>query len=211
MHRTGFAFLGGLAVAAVITLAPVASPAYADTPVVPRPDTPCSPHLANVKTVDHDSSPDPPPTVLMCQNLGTRGYVWKSVPLSLPITKWLSVGPDDGVTLLGERHEVNTPSSWVGTPQDEDAQCIAEQEPLLRNGYIAELTAVAGGTGRPLSFDVVANLFSLKVRVTASGLRSRADVIYAITASGVHNIEHHPRLNVALDAAPTREQRSAAA
>jgi hypothetical protein len=167
MDRARFVLLGGLAAAAIVLvpLAPIASPAHADTPVVPRADTPCSPHLANVRTVNHDAPPAQPYTVLMCENRGTRGYVWKSVPVSVsfPITKWLSVGPDDGVTLLGDRREVNAPSSWVGTPQEEDAQCIAEQEPLLRNGYIGHPTAVAGGTGIPLYFDVMANLFSLQL------------------------------------------------
>jgi hypothetical protein len=166
MRRAGIVFAGWIAAVAFAQIVAV-SVARADAPVVPRPDAPCVPQLANVKTWNLNQAPDAQPyTNLQCQNLGAKGYVWKPEPVMLPYTSWLSLGSDThtkseyraGRFVFDDLH---TPSTWIGTPQAPDAQCIAEQQPRVGEGMLGPPTAKAGGTGRPLVVDVIPNLFEI--------------------------------------------------
>jgi hypothetical protein len=173
MRRAGIALASWIAAAAFAQI--VAVPvAVADAPVVPRPDAPCTPQLANVKTWNLNQSPDAQPfTNLQCQNLGATGYLWKPTPVMLPYTSWLSLGSDTkgeyrAGTMLGVPNEngeydLHFPSTWIGTPQASDAQCIAEQTPETGGSMLGPPTAKAGGTGRPLVVDVIPNLWQLKL------------------------------------------------
>jgi hypothetical protein len=173
MRRGGIAFAGWLAAVSFAQITEV-SIASADPPLVPRPGAPCASQLVNAKTWNLDQASDAHPyTNLQCENLCTKGYVWKAEPVSLPYFRWLSLGSDTkgdyrAVTLLGipdskGQYDLHFPSTWIGTPQAPDAQCIAEQTPDTGGGMLGAPTAKAGGTGMPLVVNVIANLYQLKL------------------------------------------------
>lgn len=139
--------------AALATTMVLAPSAMADDPVVPRPNAPCSAQLANAKTENFNPKPGEEGTHLACQKT-PNGYVWSVRPLALPFTKVLTLGSGNQGELRSAlfsgrkrgdgQYALNYPSTWVGTPQSPDAQCIAEQTPLLSESIYGSPTAEAG-------------------------------------------------------------------
>jgi hypothetical protein len=136
------------------------APAGADHPAVPEVGAGCSGHLANAQTfVVKDSVSG---VNLQCTSIGKGGYQWRPVAFHRPVTKLLTFGPS--MTLMGlSANDVEFPSSWTGLPENSDAQCIEEQRPVASPGQLGPSIAQAGGTGQPLLFEFVPNLYDVKL------------------------------------------------
>ncbi|MFZ0903930.1 MAG: hypothetical protein WAN71_08655 [Mycobacterium sp.] len=149
--------LTALAEALAVLSAPTA--AYAD-PVVPQPDTPCSPNLANAMA----RLPGQKITLVCLQEADDR-YQWKIVTSDYPSSdRWLTYGPQ--LTLRGEgtrNHNLRS-GDWMALPQDPASQCIAEQIAVVSAGVVSSPQVEAGATGQQLSFRVLPNLFSITMK-----------------------------------------------
>lgn len=146
-----------LAEAIAVLSAPTA--AYAD-PVVPQPDTPCSPSLANAMTWLAEQEIN-----LVCLQQPNQSYQWITVTSDYPSSdRWLTYGPQ--LTLRGEgtrNHNLRS-GDWIALPQDPDSQCIAEQVAVVSAGVVSSPQVAAGATGQQLSFQVLPNLFSITMK-----------------------------------------------
>jgi hypothetical protein len=130
--------------------------AYAD-PVVPQPDTPCSPNLANAMTWLPEQKIN-----LVCLQQPDHRYQWTIVTSDYPSSdRWLTYGPQ--LTLRGEgtRNYNLRSGDWIALPQDPDSQCIEEQIAVVSAGLVSSPQVEAGTTGQQLSFRVLPNLFSI--------------------------------------------------
>jgi hypothetical protein len=133
--------------------------AYAD-PVVPQPDTPCSPNFANAMAWLPEEKIN-----LVCLQQPNERYQWKIVTSDYPSSdRWLTYGP--ALTLRGEgtRNYNLRSGDWIAVPQDPDSQCIAEQVAVVRAGVVSSPQEEAGATGEQLSFRVLPNLFSIRMK-----------------------------------------------
>jgi len=157
IKRTVAIVLATLAEALAVLSAPTA--AYAD-PVVPQPDTPCSPNLANAMTWLPEQKIN-----LVCVQQPNDRYQWKIVTSDYPSSdRWLTYGPP--LTLRGEgtRNYNLRSGDWIALPQDPDSQCIAEQIAVVSAGVVSSPQVEAGATGQQLSFRVLPNLFSIMMK-----------------------------------------------
>jgi hypothetical protein len=130
--------------------------AYAD-PVVPQPDTPCSPNLANAMTWLPEQKIN-----LVCLQQPNHRYQWTIVTSDYPSSdRWLTYGPQ--LTLRGEgtRNYNLRSGDWIALPQDPESQCIEEQIAVVSAGLVSSPQVEAGTTGQQLSFRVLPNLFSI--------------------------------------------------
>jgi hypothetical protein len=146
-----------LATAIAVLFAPTA--AYAD-PVVPQPDTPCLPNLADAMTWLPEQKIN-----LVCLQQPNQRYQWIIVTSDYPSSdRWLTYGPQ--LTLRGEgtRNRNLRSGDWIALPQDPDSQCIAEQIAVVSAGVVSSPQVEAGTTGQQLSFRVLPNLFSITMK-----------------------------------------------
>jgi hypothetical protein len=149
--------LTSLAEALAVLSAPTA--AYAD-PVVPQPDTPCSPNLADAMTWLPEQKIN-----LVCLQQPNHRYQWTIVTSDYPSSdRWLTYGP--GLTLRGEgtRNYNLRSGDWIALPQDPGSQCIEEQIAVVGAGVVSSPHVEAGATGQQLSFQVLPNLFSIMMK-----------------------------------------------
>jgi hypothetical protein len=133
--------------------------AYAD-PVVPQPDIPCSPDLANAMTWLPEQKIN-----LVCLQEPDHRYQWKIVTSEYPSSdRWLTYGPQLALRGEGTRNYNLRSGDWIALPQDPDSQCIAEQIAVVRAGVVSSPQVVAGEKGQQLSFRVSPNLFSIMMK-----------------------------------------------
>lgn len=157
IKKTVAIVLTTLAEALAMLSAPTA--AYAD-PVVPQPDTACSPDLANAMTWLPEQKIN-----LACLQEPDHSYQWKIVTSDYPSSdRWLTYGPQ--LTLRGEgtRNYNLRSGDWIALPRDPDSQCIAEQIAVVSAGVVSSPRVEAGPPGQQLSFRVLPNLFSITVK-----------------------------------------------
>jgi hypothetical protein len=142
-------------------LAVLSSPVQARAePVVPQPDTPCSPTLVNAMTWLSQQKIN-----LVCLQQPSDGYQWKVITSEYPSSdRWLSYGPQ--LTLRGEgtRNYNLRSGDWIAVPQDSDSQCIAEQVVVVSAGVVSSPQVETGAVGQQLSFQVLPNLFSITMK-----------------------------------------------
>ena len=157
IKRTVAIVLTTLAEALAVLSAPTA--AYAD-PVVPQPDTACSPDLANAMTWLPEQEIN-----LVCLQQPNHRYQWTIVTSDYPSSdRWLTYGPQ--LTLRGEgtRNYNLRSGDWIALPQGPDSQCIEEQIAVVSAGVVSSPQVEAGATGQQLSFRVLPNLFSIMMK-----------------------------------------------
>lgn len=147
--------------------------ASAESPVVPRPNASCSRLLNEVRTWNFSEEPAAEYTNLMCARAQGQQYRWSVVPVAYPTRKWLSLGYGrdgevkstlfSGSPTTDGKYMIDYPSTWLGMPQTDDTECIAEQTPQIGPGAIGRPSSLAAGTGQPLVFEVIPNLFDLRL------------------------------------------------
>lgn len=161
------------AVAAAAAGLLISSPlAHAEPPTVPRAGQSCPQHLVNVPAFNSDQEPGTPYLWLECRREDDRKYVWTEAPPVFPVTRWLTLGSDHSGPLksitftLGDDPNLQVPSTWVGTPQDAEAQCISEQTAYSGPGFFGKetVTPQIAGTGSPLQVEVLMGQFQIEFK-----------------------------------------------
>jgi hypothetical protein len=148
-------------VALLVAVASVCSSrtaAWAD-PVVPQVDTPCPAVFADAMT----SLPDAK-IPLICAAQPDGNYEWQTVTSAYPVSdRWLSYGPELKLHGEGLRDGRIKSGDWVATPQDADTQCRAEQIAVVNAGVVGPPQIDEAAKGKPLSFRIVPQLFSIQM------------------------------------------------
>jgi hypothetical protein len=125
-------------------------------PSVPKADTPCSAQYADTMTW--------PPEVkmpLVCADQ-PAGFKWKSFTDPYPVSdRWLSYGPPMKLHGQGLRNASIKSGDWIAAPQDPDSSCRAEQLAVVSAGEVGPPIVTEGEKGKPLSLQLVPNLFSI--------------------------------------------------
>jgi hypothetical protein len=138
----------------------LSAPAFAsaDT-VVPQPDTPCSQNFADAMTrVPNEKTP------LVCSTQQNLGYQWTTVTSPYPISdRWLSYGPELTLHGQGMRNASIRSGDWTGFPQDSNTPCRVWQVAVVAAGVVGAPQTAEGAPGQPLSFQVLPNLFTIKL------------------------------------------------
>jgi hypothetical protein len=145
---------------AALVMATVFSPplAWAD-PIVPQANTPCSANFAGAMTVLPDAK-----NPLACAAQPDGGYEWETDTSPYAVgDRWLSYGPELKLHGEGLRDGRIKSGAWVATPQDADARCRAKQIQVVDAGVVGRPQIDEGVTGRPLSFQIVPQLFSIQM------------------------------------------------
>lgn len=162
--------IGSAVVSLLVACASATASARAETPVVPRAGDACSSALAGAWTWNFEQAASGPFTQLLCEVVSRGDYEWRVSPSVSPIRKWLTLGyGNDGEiksTLFSGlpdgdgKYSITYPSTWTGSPQAPDAQCLAEQSPSP-GSYNA--TAVTGVTGQTVVVRLIPDLFNLRL------------------------------------------------
>jgi hypothetical protein len=142
------------AVSALLVLTSAPSIAHAE-PIAPQPDTPCAGNLDGALTQLPDLT-----TLLQC-----RAGRWEVFADPYPNSeRWLTYGPK--TTLHGEaqRNREIDSGEWVGSPQDPDTQCAAEQVAIADTGSLGPPEMSTGELGRPLTLRLKPLLFTVELR-----------------------------------------------
>src|SRR5690348_9961678 len=127
-----------IAIAMLATALGAAPAGWAD-PTVPQGGTPCSSDLTDVMTWPPDAT-----MPLVC-----RGNQWQTVRTPQPPNdRWLSFGPP--MTLHGEglRNPSVASGNWTATPQDQGAQCRAQQQTVVGPGEVSPPQLSEGKAGQ---------------------------------------------------------------
>jgi hypothetical protein len=133
-----------------------APPAIAD-PVVPQPDSPCSPDVVDAFTQSVDHS-----VVLTCDS--ALGYRWRAVDDPYPHSdRWLSYGPALTLDGDGQRSREVDSGDWTGDPQGVNERCTATQHAISPAGGAAPPQATAGEPGQPLRLRLDPLLLSVEL------------------------------------------------
>lgn len=142
------------AVAAALALPAVA----AADPGAPQPGTSCSANLSDAMTWPSDGT-----APLACVG-GPAGYQWTTVDSPYPISdRWVSFGPPMKLHGEGLRNAAIKSGDWTATPLDPESRCGAEQLAVVPGVGAGPPSDIEGEPGRPLSLQVVPQLFSIEM------------------------------------------------
>jgi|SRR5215207_11114163 len=141
-------------VVATVAILPWTPAVASADPVLPQPGTPCAPDLANTMTW-------PPDAEVPLECLENR---WQAVITPQPPNdRWLSLGPTMTLHGQGMRNPNVAPGAWTATPQDDNSQCRAEQQAVVSAGEVGPPQVAESPKGRPLSFLLLPQLFSIEM------------------------------------------------
>lgn len=143
----------GMALAVVAGWA-IFSPAAANADVAPpEVGAGCAAELADAMTLLDDQ------TYVTCRQAGL-GYIWTPTQTPFPPNDtWLSYGPSITLHGQGMRNPNLSSGRWTATPQDPEATCKATQTTVVEAGVLAEPRVFEGEQGRPLTLDMLPQLF----------------------------------------------------
>jgi hypothetical protein len=89
---------------------------------------------------------------------------WQAVTTPQPPSdRWLSFGPAMTLHGQGMRNPNVTSGAWTATPQDADSRCRAEQQAVVSAGEVGPPQVAKSPKGQPLSFQLLPQLFSIKM------------------------------------------------
>ncbi|MEH3138314.1 MULTISPECIES: hypothetical protein [Mycolicibacterium] len=126
-----------------------AAPAHADPPA---PNTPCTPDLTGVTTMQAGHV-----LPLVC-----TGGRWAAVTVpGDPSDRWVSFGPDMALHGEGLRNPNLASGTWTATPLDPQTSCGATQQGVVSAGVVGPPSTTTAPPGQPLTLVVVPRLFDI--------------------------------------------------
>ena len=138
-----------------------AAPAHADPPA---PNTPCTPDLTGVTTMQAGHV-----LPLVC-----TGGRWAAVTVpGDPSDRWVSFGPDMALHGEGLRNPNLASGTWTATPMDPQTSCGATQQGVVSAGVVGPPSTTTAPPGQPLTLVVAPRLFDIVMTGHCVWVRNR--------------------------------------